>query len=162
MPRWWRTPSWKRSTSRFRCWMRWLAGRSGRSAKSALSIWKLERRSLRPHPPIRSTRSTSALIFQDYLDPGYRTQPEYEENERPSFENFLSTADHAVRSSGMAAGSLTLELALEHIAEFVIGNLDEDGLPHGHRRRTRSGAVGVSGQQRAGTRRPLSSWCTML
>src|ERR1700751_2729936 len=25
--------------------------------------------------------------FQEYLDPGYRTQPEYEESERPSFEN---------------------------------------------------------------------------
>ncbi len=28
--------------------------------------------------------------FQDYLDPGYRTQPEYEDSEKPSFENFLS------------------------------------------------------------------------
>ncbi|MFY9852661.1 MAG: RNA polymerase sigma-54 factor, partial [Terracidiphilus sp.] len=36
--------------------------------------------------------------FQDYLDPGYRTQPEYEDSEKPSFENFLSQpttlADH--------------------------------------------------------------------
>ncbi|HEY1897742.1 MAG TPA: RNA polymerase sigma-54 factor, partial [Terracidiphilus sp.] len=36
--------------------------------------------------------------FQEYLDPGYRTQPEYEESEKPSFENFLSQpttlADH--------------------------------------------------------------------
>jgi RNA polymerase sigma-54 factor len=28
--------------------------------------------------------------FQEYPDPGYRTQPEYEESEKPSFENFLS------------------------------------------------------------------------
>ena len=27
--------------------------------------------------------------FQDYLDPGYRTQPEYEDSEKPSFENFF-------------------------------------------------------------------------
>ena len=29
-------------------------------------------------------------FFQEYLDPGYRSQGEMEEIERPSFENFLS------------------------------------------------------------------------
>jgi RNA polymerase sigma-54 factor len=65
--------------------------------------------------------------FQDYLDPGYRTQPEFEENERPSFENFLSQpttlSDHLL----WQLGSLTLEPTLEQVADFIIGNLDEEG-----------------------------------
>jgi RNA polymerase sigma-54 factor len=65
--------------------------------------------------------------FQEYLDPGYRTQPEFEENERPSFENFLSQpttlSDHLL----WQLGSLTLEARLEQIADYIIGNLDEDG-----------------------------------
>jgi RNA polymerase sigma-54 factor len=65
--------------------------------------------------------------FQDYLDPGYRTQPEFEENERPSFENFLSQpttlSDHLL----WQLGSMTLEPWLEQVADFIIGNLDEDG-----------------------------------
>ena len=43
--------------------------------------------------------------FQEYLDPGYRTQPEFEENERPSFRELPLPADNSVRSPGMAAGS---------------------------------------------------------
>ncbi len=42
--------------------------------------------------------------FQDYLDPGYRTQPEYEDSEKPSFEHFLSQPTTLVRSPGVAAG----------------------------------------------------------
>jgi RNA polymerase sigma-54 factor len=65
--------------------------------------------------------------FQEYLDPGYRTQPEFEENERPSFENFLSQpttlSDHLL----WQLGALTLNPELEPVADFVIGNLDEDG-----------------------------------
>jgi len=65
--------------------------------------------------------------FQDYLDPGYRTQPEFEENERPSFENFLSQpttlSDHLL----WQLGSLTLETGLEQVADFIVGNLDEAG-----------------------------------
>lgn len=65
--------------------------------------------------------------FQDYLDPGYRTQPEYEENERPSFENFLSQPTTLSDHLAWQLGALTVESALVHTAEFVIGNLDEDG-----------------------------------
>jgi RNA polymerase sigma-54 factor len=65
--------------------------------------------------------------FQDYLDPGYRTQPEFEENERPSFENFLSQpttlSDHLAWQLGASAVDARLKL----VAEFIIGNLDEDG-----------------------------------
>jgi RNA polymerase sigma-54 factor len=65
--------------------------------------------------------------FQDYLDPGYRTQPEFDDGEKPSFENFLSQpttlSDHLL----WQLGALTLDERLCQVAEFVIGNLDEDG-----------------------------------
>jgi RNA polymerase sigma-54 factor len=65
--------------------------------------------------------------FQEYLDPGYRTQPEFEENERPSFENFLSQPTTLSDHLAWQLGALTLDPALFEAAEFVIGNLDEDG-----------------------------------
>jgi RNA polymerase sigma-54 factor len=65
--------------------------------------------------------------FQDYLDPGFRTQPEYEENEKPSFENFLSQPTTLADHLAWQLGSLTLEPSLHDAAEFVIGNLNEDG-----------------------------------
>jgi RNA polymerase sigma-54 factor len=65
--------------------------------------------------------------FQDYLDPGYRTQPEYEENEKPSFENFLSQPTTLADHLAWQLGSLTLESGLRAAVEFIIGNLDEDG-----------------------------------
>jgi RNA polymerase sigma-54 factor len=65
--------------------------------------------------------------FQDYLDPGYRTQPEYEENEKPSFENFLSQPTTLSDHLAWQLGVLTLDQNLYQAAEFVIGNLDGDG-----------------------------------
>ena len=65
--------------------------------------------------------------FRDYLDPGYRTQPEYEEGERPSFENFLSQPTTLTDHLSWQLGSLKLDSALEQAVEFVIGNLDENG-----------------------------------
>jgi RNA polymerase sigma-54 factor len=65
--------------------------------------------------------------FQDYLDPGYRTQPEYEENEKPSFENFLSQPTTLADHLAWQLGDLTLESSLHEAVEFIIGNLDEDG-----------------------------------
>ena len=65
--------------------------------------------------------------FQEYLDPGFRTQPEYEENERPSFENFLSQPTTLSDHLAWQLGALTLDPRLEQAAEFVIGNLNEDG-----------------------------------
>jgi RNA polymerase sigma-54 factor len=65
--------------------------------------------------------------FQEYLDPGYRTQPEYEESEKPSFENFLSQPTTLSDHLAWQLGALTLEPALELAADFVIGNLNEDG-----------------------------------
>jgi RNA polymerase sigma-54 factor len=65
--------------------------------------------------------------FQDYLDPGYRTQPEYEESEKPSFENFLSQPTTLADHLAWQLGALTLEPALSDAADFVVGNLDDDG-----------------------------------
>jgi RNA polymerase sigma-54 factor len=65
--------------------------------------------------------------FQDYLDPGYRTQPEFEENEKPSFEHFLSQPTSLSDHLAWQLGALTLEPRLHEAAEYVIGNLDGDG-----------------------------------
>jgi len=65
--------------------------------------------------------------FQDYLDPGYRTQPEYEENEKPSFENFLSQPTTLADHLAWQLGTLTLDPSLYAAVEFIIGNLDGDG-----------------------------------
>jgi RNA polymerase sigma-54 factor len=65
--------------------------------------------------------------FQEYLDPGYRTQPEYEDNEKPSFESFLSQPTTLSDHLAWQLGALTLEPGVQKAAEFVIGNLDEDG-----------------------------------
>jgi RNA polymerase sigma-54 factor len=65
--------------------------------------------------------------FQDYLDPGYRTQPEYEDSEKPSFEHFLSQPTTLSDHLAWQLGSLTVAPDLFTAAEFVIGNLDEGG-----------------------------------
>jgi len=65
--------------------------------------------------------------FQDYLDPGYRTQPEYEDSEKPSFEHFLSQPTSLSDHLAWQLGALTLEPRLHEAAEYAIGNLDENG-----------------------------------
>jgi len=65
--------------------------------------------------------------FSDYLDPGYRTQPEYEESEKPSFENFLSQPTTLSDHLAWQLGALSVDARMHETAELVIGNLDEDG-----------------------------------
>jgi RNA polymerase sigma-54 factor len=65
--------------------------------------------------------------FQDYLDPGFRTQPEYEESDKPSFEHFLSQPTTLSDHLAWQLGALKLEPRLHEAVEYVIGNLDEDG-----------------------------------
>jgi len=65
--------------------------------------------------------------FQDYLDPGYRTQPEFDDSEKPSFENFLSQPTTLTDHLAWQLGALSVDSALRNAADFVIGNLDEDG-----------------------------------
>ncbi len=81
-----------------------------------------------PAPPKDSFEEVDfGSYFQEYLDPGYRTQPEYEDSEKPSFENFLSQPTTLADHLAWQLGVLTLEPELREAAEFVIGNLDEDG-----------------------------------
>lgn len=68
--------------------------------------------------------------FQEYLDPGYKTQEfEYKED-TPSFEQFLtrppSLAEHLTWQLHMDP----VEPALITVAEAIIGNLDADGRLH--------------------------------
>lgn len=65
--------------------------------------------------------------FQDYLDPGYRTPQSSEINEKPSFENFLSTPTTLTDHMMWQLGSLHLTPGVREAAELVIGNLNEDG-----------------------------------
>ncbi|HVZ16987.1 MAG TPA: RNA polymerase factor sigma-54 [Terriglobales bacterium] len=66
-------------------------------------------------------------FFQEYLDPGYRTNSEIESVERPSFENFLSKpstlTDHLMWQLGAIHTTEPVRIA----AELVIGNLNDDG-----------------------------------
>jgi RNA polymerase sigma-54 factor len=66
-------------------------------------------------------------FFQDYLDPGYRSQSESEDIERPSFENFLSKPSTLTDHLIWQLGSLPTRPPVREAAELVIGNLNEDG-----------------------------------
>jgi RNA polymerase sigma-54 factor len=64
--------------------------------------------------------------FEEYLDPGYKTH-EYEERERPSYENLLTRpltlSEHLLwqlRLSGLSGET-------REAAEAIIGNLNDDG-----------------------------------
>ncbi len=65
--------------------------------------------------------------FQEYLDPGFKTQQEFEESEKPSFENFLSQPTTLSDHLAWQLGALSLEPELLTAADFIVGNLDEDG-----------------------------------
>jgi len=65
--------------------------------------------------------------FQDYLDPGFRTTSNFEEYDKPSFENFLSQPSTLSDHLAWQLGSLTLSPAVQAATELVVGNLNEDG-----------------------------------
>ena len=65
--------------------------------------------------------------FQDYLDPGYKTQEfEYKED-APTFEQFLTRPPSLVEHLEWQLHMSPIEGALCDAAECVIGNLDGDG-----------------------------------
>lgn len=65
--------------------------------------------------------------FQDYLDPGYRTQEiEYKED-APSFEQFLSHSPSLIEHLEWQLNMVDINDEIETAAKLVIGNLDEDG-----------------------------------
>ena len=65
--------------------------------------------------------------FQDYLDPGYRTASNFEDFDKPSFENFLSAPSTLSDHLAWQLGSLTLTPVVRAAADLVVGNLNEDG-----------------------------------
>jgi RNA polymerase sigma-54 factor len=65
--------------------------------------------------------------FQDYLDPGFRSPNNYEEIEKPSIENFLSAPATLTDHLFWQLGALNLSPAVREAAEYIIGNLNEDG-----------------------------------
>lgn len=65
--------------------------------------------------------------FQDYLDPGFKTASNFEEYDKPSFENFLSQPSTLSDHLMWQIGSLTLTEDVRTAAELVIGNLNENG-----------------------------------
>ncbi|MGD0442636.1 MAG: RNA polymerase factor sigma-54 [Edaphobacter sp.] len=65
--------------------------------------------------------------FQDYLDPGFRTASNFEEFDKPSFENFLSQPSTLSDHLAWQLGSLTLSHEIRLATELVVGNLNEDG-----------------------------------
>ena len=65
--------------------------------------------------------------FQDYLDPGYKTQEiEYKED-APSFEQFLSRSESLTEHLEWQLHLLQIEEETEDAAMAIIGNLDADG-----------------------------------
>lgn len=65
--------------------------------------------------------------FQDYLDPGFRSPNNFELTETPSLENFLSQPGTLTDHLFWQIGSLNLSPAIREAAEYIIGNLNEDG-----------------------------------
>jgi RNA polymerase sigma-54 factor len=65
--------------------------------------------------------------FQDYLDPGFRSPNNYEEIEKPSIENFLSAPATLTDHLFWQLGALNLSPVVREAAEYIIGNLNEDG-----------------------------------
>lgn len=65
--------------------------------------------------------------FQDYLDPGFRTSSNFEEYDKPSFENFLSQPSTLSDHLAWQLGSLTLAPEVRAAVELVVGNLNENG-----------------------------------
>jgi RNA polymerase sigma-54 factor len=65
--------------------------------------------------------------FQDYLDPGFRSPNNFEITDAPSIENFLSQPSTLTDHLFWQVGSLSLSPAVREAAEYIIGNLNEDG-----------------------------------
>jgi RNA polymerase sigma-54 factor len=65
--------------------------------------------------------------FQDYLDPGYKTQEVEYKEDAPSFEQFLTKGPSLGEHLEWQLRLLDIPAHLERAAINVIGNLDEDG-----------------------------------
>lgn len=65
--------------------------------------------------------------FQDYLDPGYRTQEIEYKDDAPSFEQFLSHNPSLSEHLEWQLGMVPISNEIYNAADAIIGNLDEDG-----------------------------------
>ncbi|MGH7783373.1 MAG: hypothetical protein ACREO5_06000, partial [Candidatus Binatia bacterium] len=65
--------------------------------------------------------------FQDYLDPGYRTQEIEYKDDAPSFEQFLSHSPSLIEHLEWQLNMIDMSEEMEVAAKLIIGNLDEDG-----------------------------------
>lgn len=65
--------------------------------------------------------------FQEYLDPGFRSPDSFEVTEKPSIENFLSQPGSLSDHLSWQLGSMSLAPAIRDAAEYIVGNLNEDG-----------------------------------
>jgi RNA polymerase sigma-54 factor len=65
--------------------------------------------------------------FQEYLDPGFRSPQSFELNEKPSIENYLTQPGSLVDHLQWQVGSLPLAPLVREAAEYLLGNLNEDG-----------------------------------
>jgi len=65
--------------------------------------------------------------FQDYLDPGYRTQEIEYKDDSPSFEQFLTHAPSLSEHLEWQLNLLNLDEKAHDAGVEVIGNLDDDG-----------------------------------
>ncbi len=64
--------------------------------------------------------------FEEYLDPGYKTQ-EYEERDEVSFENFLTRPPSLQEQLLWQLNLSPISGSAREVAEAIIGNLDEEG-----------------------------------
>ena len=65
--------------------------------------------------------------FKDYLDPGFRAPSTFEEYDKPSFEQFLTTPSTLADHLRWQIGAMPLSEPLRATLELLIGNLNEDG-----------------------------------
>jgi RNA polymerase sigma-54 factor len=65
--------------------------------------------------------------FRNYLDPGFRTTNCSEVTEKPSIENFLSQPSTLTDHLLWQIGSLSFSPGVRNAAEYIVGNLNEDG-----------------------------------
>ncbi len=65
--------------------------------------------------------------FQDYLDPGYKTQELEFKEDAPSFDQFLSKSATLTQHLEWQLNLHQISERLEDVAVCVVGNLDDDG-----------------------------------
>ncbi|GGH12887.1 RNA polymerase factor sigma-54 [Silvibacterium dinghuense] len=65
--------------------------------------------------------------FQEYLDPGFRSPNSFEITEAPSIENYLTAPGTLSDHLSWQLGSISVTPAVRDAAEYIIGNLNEDG-----------------------------------